>query len=196
MRTPRLPWWKALGLGAAVALSLSLAPCDARATVAVEVPRAQLVDTADLVVRVTVLDHRSAWNADNTAILTWTRLRVTEYLKGSGPAEITLRQMGGEAEGLVQRIAGDPRLAQGTDAVLFLRRGDGVVFLTAMAQSVFYVESGADGVGYVNRDLDGLTFARVSPTRATELYAPPTVTTVETLAALRDEVRRRAGGAP
>lgn len=196
MRTPRLPWWKALGLGAAVALSLSLAPTPARATVAVEVPRAQLVDTADLVVRVTVLDHRSAWNAENTAILTWTRLRVTEYLKGSGPMELTLRQIGGEVEGLAQRVAGDPRLAPGADAVLFLRRGDGVVFLTAMAQSVFYVQTGADGVGYVNRDLEGITFARVSPTRATELYAPPTVTVVETLAALRDEVRRRAGVAP
>lgn len=196
MRMARLPWWKALGLGAAVALSLSLAPVEARATVAVEVPRAQLVDTADLVVRVTVLDHRSAWNNDNTAILTWTRLRVTEYLKGSGPTELTLRQMGGEAEGLVQRISGDPRLAQGTDAVLFLRRGDGVVFLTAMAQSVFYVQPGGDGVSYVNRDLEGLTFARVSPTRGTELYHPPTVTALETLAALRDEVRRRAGVTP
>lgn len=196
MRTLRFSWWKALGLGATLALSTVVAPSTARATVAVELQRPQLVDDADLVVRVTVLGHRSAWNADNTAMLTWTQLRVREYLKGAGAAELTLRQMGGEVGGLVQRIAGDPRLAEGTDAVLFLRRGDGVVFLTAMAQSVFYVHAGVDGSAYVQRDLEGLTFARVSPTRATELYEPPTVTAVESLDALRAEVRRRAAGAP
>lgn len=196
MRTPRSPWWKASGLGLAAALAVALAAGDARATVAVELERPQLVDTADLVVRVNVVDHRSAWNGDNTAILTWTRLRVTEYLKGSGPAELVLRQIGGEAGGLAQRVSGDPRLADGADAVLFLRRGDGVVFLTAMAQSVFYVQSAPGGAAYVNRDLEGLTFARVSPTRPTELYAPPTVTAVETLDSLRAEVRRRATVSP
>jgi hypothetical protein len=183
-------------LGAALAFGGVFAAPVAQATVAVELQRPQLVTDADLVVRVTVLDHRSAWNGDNTAILTWTRLRVTEYLKGSGPAELTLRQMGGEAEGMVQYVPGDPRLASGTDAVLFLRRGDGVTFLTAMAQSVFYIDRGTDGGAYVRRDLAGLTFARISPTRPMEVYEPPTVTVVETLDALRASVRALSGGAP
>lgn len=196
MRTSISSRFRSIVLGAALALGGVVATPVARATVAVELQRPQLVTDADLVVRVTVLDHRSAWNADNTAILTWTRLRVTEYLKGSGPAELTLRQMGGEADGMAQHVPGDPRLANGTDAVLFLRRGDGVTFLTAMAQSVFLIDRGVDGGSYVRRDLTGLTFARISPTRPMEVYEPPTVTVVETLDALRASVRALAGGAP
>ena len=196
MRTSISSRFRSIVLGAALAFGGVVAAPVARATVAVELQRPQLVADADLVVRVTVLDHRSAWNADNTAILTWTRLRVTEYLKGSGPAELTLRQMGGEAEGMVQYVPGDPRLATGTDAVLFLRRGDAVTFLTAMAQSVFLIDRGVDGGSYVRRDLTGLTFARITPTRPMEVYEPPTVTLVETLDALRASVRALAGGAP
>lgn len=196
MRTSISSRFRSIVLGAALAFGGVFASPVAQATVAVELQRPQLVADADLVVRVTVLDHRSAWNADNTAILTWTRLRVTEYLKGSGPAELTLRQMGGEAEGMVQYVPGDPRLAAGTDAVLFLRRGDGVTFLTAMAQSVFLIDRGVDGGAYVRRDLTGLTFARITPTRPMEVYEPPTVTVVETLDALRASVRALAGGAP
>ncbi len=196
MRTSFSSRFRSIVLGAALALGGVFASPVAQATVAVELQRPQLVTDADLVVRVTVLDHRSAWNADNTAILTWTRLRVTEYLKGSGPYELTLRQMGGEAEGMVQYVPGDPRLANGTDAVLFLRRGDGVTFLTAMAQSVFLIDRGVDGGSYVRRDLTGLTFARITPTRPMEVYEPPTVTVVETLDALRASVRALAGGAP
>ncbi|MEZ4390073.1 MAG: hypothetical protein R3A48_03165 [Polyangiales bacterium] len=180
---------------ASLALAVLSAPASADATVAVELPRAQLVSDADLVVRVTVLDHRSAWDADNTAIRTWTRLRVTEYLKGSGPSELTVRQIGGEAEGLAQYVPGDPRLREGADLVVFLRRGEGVQFLTAMAQSVFYVERGPDGEAYVRRDLTGLTFARVSPTRPMEVYEPESVSVVETLDQLRASIRQGAGGA-
>lgn len=178
---------------ASLSLALVAAPGAAEATVAVELPRPQLIADADLVVRVTVLDHRSAWDADNTAIRTWTRLRVAEYLKGSGPSELTVRQIGGEADGLAQYVPGDPRLREGAELVVFLRRGEGVNFLTAMAQSVFYVERGADGAAYVRRDLTGLTFARVSPTRPMEVYEPESVSVVETLDQLRASVRQAAG---
>lgn len=195
VRAAHSSWFRAISLCAAVSLAVVAVPTRADATVAVELPRAQLIDDADLVVRVTVLDHRSAWDADNAAIRTWTRLRVTEYLKGSGPAELTLRQIGGEADGVVQYVPGDPRMREGVDAVLFLRRGDGVHFLTAMAQSAYFIDRGPDGTAYVRRDLSGLTFARISATRPMEVYEPQGVTAVETLDALRAAVRARVGGA-
>lgn len=195
MNFTRSSLWRGVVFGATLTLATVALPSAASATVAVELQRPQLIDDADLVVRVTVLDHRSAWNRENTAILTWTRLRVTEYLKGSGAGELTLRQIGGEVDGLAQYVPGDPRLATGTDAVLFLRRGDGVTFLTAMAQSVFYVSPGVDGGAYVRRDFTGLTFARVTPTAPMEVYEPPSVSAVETLDQLRVQVRARAGGA-
>jgi hypothetical protein len=95
-------------------------------------------------------------------------------------AELVLRQFGGETEGLVERVPGDPRLADGEDVVVFLRNGPGVAFLTAMAQSVYHLHPAAPTTGtapatrtaattvptvtagtvMARRDLDGITFAR------------------------------------
>src|SRR5262245_25046872 len=116
----------------------------ARATVVLEQTRAQLVDRSDLVVRATVVSQRSAWNADHTQIVTLTRLRVAAYYKGTGLQELTLRQFGGTVDGISSTVPGDGRLTQGADTVLFLRRGDGVVFLTALAQAVYRVEHSPD----------------------------------------------------
>lgn len=132
----------------------------AAAAVVVPLSREALVAESDLVVRATVVSRKSGWNADRSQIMTWTTLRVEEYLKGQGPRELVLRQIGGEAEGLVSEIAGDGHVLPGEDAVLFLRRGDGVVFLTALAQAVYLVRVKADGVAVAQRDLAGLTFAR------------------------------------
>jgi hypothetical protein len=144
-------------------LALTLfAASPAEATVAVQVDRPQLVEMSDLVVRATVLDATSRWNEDRTQIITLTRLSVTQYLKGGGSTELVVRQFGGEVDGLVSRVSGDARLEAGADVVLCLRRGAGVVYLTAMAQSVWYVAPPVAGVTPdVHRDLSGLTLARM-----------------------------------
>ncbi len=156
----RNTWWKRAALGATLALSMLLT-APAEATVALEVDRAQLVEMSDLVVRATVGNATSRWNEGHTQILTLTRLTVTQYLKGAGPGELVLRQFGGELDGLVSRIAGDAHLEPGQDVVLCLRRGDGVVYLTALAQSAWFVSAqpGAAPVAY--RDLSDLTLARM-----------------------------------
>ncbi len=143
----------------AVALAV-IAPNEARATVVVPLSREELTAQSDLVVRATVVSRRSGWNDDHSQIVTWTRLRVTDYLKGSGATELVLRQFGGAVDGLESAVPGDARLSVGQHAVLFLRRGDGVVFLTALSQAAFFVTVGPDGAALVRRDLGGLTFAR------------------------------------
>lgn len=184
-------WSRWRPFGAALSLSLCLtAASPADATVARQVSRAELVSLSDVVVRATVLEVRSAWNQDQTQILSFTRLQVTEYLKGSGSSELVLRQFGGEVDGLVSHIAGDPRFQAGQDVVLFLRQGDGVSFLTAMAQSAYFVQAGGT---QVLRDLHGITFLRPSPNQTALVEAP--VEPAEPLARLRDDVRRLAGGA-
>lgn len=147
----------------AIGLALTLfAATPAEATVAVQVDRPQLVEMSDLVVRATVLDATSRWNEDRTQIITLTRVAVTQHLKGAGPTELVVRQFGGEVDGLVSRVSGDARLEAGADVVLCLRRGVGVVYLTAMAQSVWYVGPQASGATpEVHRDLAGLTLARM-----------------------------------
>ncbi len=143
----------------AVALSL-VTPSESQATVVVPLSREELTAQSDLVVRATVVSRRSAWNDDHSQIVTWTRLRVTDYLKGSGGAEVVLRQFGGEVGGIESAVAGDARLVLGQHAVLFLRRGDGVVFLTALAQAAYVVTVGPEGGVLVRRELGGLSFAR------------------------------------
>ena len=147
--------------GAALALSLSLlVAVPAEATIVVPFSRAELVDHSDVVVRATVVDATSRWNETHSQIITLTRLHVTETLKGSNvTADLVLRQIGGEVDGLVSHISGDPQLSPGQDAVFFLRSGDGVVYLTALAQSVFFVQTLATGGVVAQRNLTGLTFA-------------------------------------
>lgn len=176
----RSNWWKRAACAAGLALTLfTAAPADA--TVVVHVDRPQLVDMSDLVVRATVGNLASRWNEGHTQILTLTRLSVTQYLKGAGPAELVLRQFGGEVDGLVSRISGEAYLQPGQDVVLCLRRGDGVVYLTAMAQSVWFVSAQpAAALPTVQRDLSGLTFARVANGRvqvdeSTRADAPETL---------------------
>lgn len=151
----------------ALVLAALLAPCGvvvlrtslAHAAVVVPLSREALVRQSDLVVRCTVVSRKSGWNVQRTQILTWTTLRVDEYLKGAGPAELTLRQLGGEVDGLVTEVPGDAHVLPGERAVLFLRRGDGVVFLTALAQAAYLVTE-KDGASFAERDLTGLSFAR------------------------------------
>jgi hypothetical protein len=132
----------------------------AAAAVVVPLSREALVAESDLVVRATVLSRKSAWNAERTQIHTWTTLRVDEYLKGQGARELLLRQIGGEVDALVTEISGDGHVLPGEQAILFLRRGDGVVFLTALAQAVYLVTTKGDGVATAQRNLAGLSFVR------------------------------------
>lgn len=150
----------ALGL----TLSLGLSPQftrTAEATVVVQLDRARLVRDADLVVRATVGNARSMWNEDHTQIVTLTTLTVTQYIKGSDGAELVLRQFGGQVDGLVSRVSGDAQLEAGQDVVLCLRRGAGVVYLTALAQSVWFLTPQSGGVTMAARDLAGLTFTQL-----------------------------------
>lgn len=190
MHTPSR--WRRWSATLVLGISLTLAPA-AEATVAVEMSRAELVAQSDLVVRATVVGVTSRWNEDQSQIISLTTLRVTEVVKGDvTETQLTLRQLGGEVDGLVSRIAGNPVFTQGQDAVFFLRRGPGVVYLTGLAQAVFYVEPGA---AFVHRDLHGLTFARLNPNGGPmRMYEAP-AEAPEALSHLRDDVRARAGSA-
>ena len=83
----------ALALCAALGTSVVVSTSPAHATVVVPLTREQLVDWSDTVVRATVLSQQSLWNAQHTQIVTHSVLAVREYLKGSGPATLTLVTM-------------------------------------------------------------------------------------------------------
>ncbi len=175
------------------ALSLSV-PMVAEATVVVPLSRDELTAQSDLVVRASVISQRSGWNDDHTMIVTWTRLRVGEYLKGTGEAEIVLRQFGGNVDGMSAELPGDAHLFRGQTAVLFLRRGPGVVFLTALSQASYVVTIEPNDRALVRRDLSGLTFARWENGRMTAVDPPSEA--AETLEHIQRDVRAIASRRP
>ncbi len=176
----------ALTVLALVALTSSLA----YATVVVPLTLADQVQRADLVVRARVGSVRSAYVAERGTILSWTELEVTESLKGQAPVTLTLRQMGGTADGQTMLVPGDAHLAPGEEVILFLRRdrnGTNDVFLLALAQSAYVVRG-----QQASRDLSQLTFAVLGD--GTQLSEPghEAAVGVDTLVS---QIRSLAGGA-
>jgi hypothetical protein len=125
----------------------------------VELSRETLTGRADLIVRAKVASQRFSWNEDHSQILTLTELTITQYVKGAGPERLTLRQFGGTIDGLTERVPGDAHLEPGQEAVLFLKKGAQVVYLSALSQSAYLIKAGRGGEPTVSRpDLGEASF--------------------------------------
>lgn len=152
----------ALALCAALGTSVVVSTSPAHATVVVPLTREQLVDWSDTVVRATVLSQQSLWNAQHTQIVTHSVLAVREYLKGSGPATLTLVTMGGIVGNLESRVDGEARFRAGQDIVVFAQSaGDGFVTLTALAQSLYVLVHSPGVEPMARRDVRELSFVRL-----------------------------------
>jgi hypothetical protein len=147
-------WFAPLALCAA----LMSVPQSGDATVMVKLSPESHVAQSDVIVRVSAISVTTQWNEDRTRPLTLTQLAVREYLKGSGAQVLTLRQFGGTIAGETMVVPGDGHVVQGREYVLFLRRVSGVMYLTAMGQSVYAVNATPNGV-MVQRDLTDVEFA-------------------------------------
>lgn len=166
------------------------APTAASATVVLELSRDQLVERADLIVRAKVLSQSYRWSEDHKQILTLSELAVSSYLKGAGPSSLTLRQLGGVMGELRSKIAGDAHLEVGQELVLFLKAGEGVVYLSALSQSAFVITKNRAGALIVTRpDLGELSFWSPEDKAVVQLAPPPE----ERLEHLLSDLRARAG---
>jgi hypothetical protein len=177
---------------ALLVLALTALSASAGATVMVLLSRQELAQRSELIVRGRVVGQRHAWNEDHTSLLTLSDVRVDEYLKGHGAQTLVVRQRGGQVGDLVQRVPGRGELRVGEEAVLLLRSGPGVVYLSEMAQSLFYIRRTGGNVT-AHRDLSDASFVP-SPNNTssvTEGGVEPAVP----LATLVAELRRLGGGA-
>jgi hypothetical protein len=172
-------WLAALAAAAAIGAS---APADA--TTAVLLTREELVQRSPIVARVTVGRSTSAESDDGASIVTRTELTVTRPLKGPPAPRLVLEQIGGTHRGKTQRLLGDATLAEGEDAIVFLRPGKaGRHHLTALALAVYHV----DAKGLAARDLRGLTLVRRDGDRFVSALPPEPPEPVERL--MTDVVR-------
>jgi molybdopterin-binding protein len=79
----------------------------------------QLTAGSDAVARVNFSGTESRW--ENGTIWTVTTLRVVEIIKGTLPAEISVRLPGGRVGHLTATVEGTPRFHAGDDAIVFLK---------------------------------------------------------------------------
>lgn len=103
-------------------LALVAVPLTAAASTLVPHTLAQRAAEADRVVLAQVVDQRvERGGPGEFALKTLTRVVVGESVKGSGPAELTVVQLGGRLGLETMTVPGDARLVPGETAVLFLR---------------------------------------------------------------------------
>jgi len=86
----------------------------------------QIVASASAIVHATAISSASHWNEDHSLVVTDTRFRVHETLKGEPAATITVRVPGGQVGKLLVEVPGVAGFAPGAEVVLALapdRRG-------------------------------------------------------------------------
>jgi hypothetical protein len=109
----------ALGTTLACALAIGLAARDAGATTLAPLSTEQLTDAADAIVRGTVAD---VWSEFDAAGMCWTRARVEveRTLKGAPGREVVVSQFGGICGPYAARIESSARFSEGEEAYFFL----------------------------------------------------------------------------
>lgn len=139
-------------------------PASASATVMVEVPIEDMARDADAIVlgQVVRSEVRLVIDPARGALPhTFTTLRVSQWIGGSGGATVTIDELGGEVQGEGLAIAGTPQYGVGEEVLVFLERADGRLRTYAMAQGRFEVRRGIGGVpDMLVRDLSDVAFVR------------------------------------
>jgi hypothetical protein len=134
----------ALALPAGIALSPD-APLEgarpAAATVSVLLSLDSLVNGSTFVVVATASEKYSVWEdwPSGRRIVTYTKLSIERAAVGSPGTEIWVRTLGGVVGAIGQSVSGEAQIALGARSLLFLRKTDTAVAVTAMAQGHFPV---------------------------------------------------------
>lgn len=148
-----------------IALFLGCA-AGASATTVIPMSVEELARSASDVVEARALSSRSAWNAQHTLIYTYTTFQVTRALKGAAAQTVTVKQLGGSAEGYTQKVAGVHHAQAGEEALLFLRASvadDGTYVIVGLIQGNFRMFRASDGHTMVSNGVAGAKAAQGGP---------------------------------
>jgi hypothetical protein len=118
------------------------------AGVARAVPLAELVRASDVVAIGTAVDSYSLWETVGARrrIVTYSRLRVDETVGKSGETELLVRTLGGHVGKIGQIVHGEPMVAIGQRAMLFVRHmGDGTSTIVGRTQGYFPLVADVQG---------------------------------------------------
>ena len=137
-------------LGSVVLLALTAIPVSRTlATTFRDVSLEEMTDAADLVVEATVLSQEAKYDpTGRSLIVTESTLFVQQYIKGKGPSELRLTQVGGTVNGVTETVHGAAHLQVGEPLVVFLGRtskGADQVVLTGMSLGAYHLRKAPDG---------------------------------------------------
>ena len=125
LHSPRLRGLTSLITICLINLSLlCLGPLNSSATITVKTTLREAINQAHLIIHGTVMKRVS--HRENNRVISLITIRTHNVLKGHerfrGGASHTvmIKQVGGEYNGLTQRIAGSPSLTEGSEWILFL----------------------------------------------------------------------------
>jgi hypothetical protein len=110
----------------------------------VDIPTLRAMSEA--VVKAHVVDVRSSWNDEGTAIFTYVTLEVKGRLSGRTDNQLIVRVPGGTVGNFTSVMEGAPEFTVGDDVVAFIARwDDGVPMIAGYAEGVSRVKQ--DGIG-------------------------------------------------
>lgn len=107
-----------------------------------DVPFDQLARGSKYIVRATVVDTFSTWDASREVIFTYATLRVNRYFgETTGPDTLVVRNVGGTVDGLTQMAVGFPELRRGENLVVMLNEEGNDLVLNGFNQGKFLVRN-------------------------------------------------------
>ena len=130
----------------------------ASATTVVPMSVEELTKAASEVIEAHAVRSWSSWNAQHTLIYTYTTFEVTKSLKGATAESVTVKQVGGSADGYTQKVSGVRQFQEGEDALLFLRPSvarDGTLVVVGLMQGNFRVQHSSLGETVVSNGVTG-----------------------------------------
>jgi hypothetical protein len=115
----------------------------------------ETVQKAPVIVRGKIGAHYSDWSKDGDGtrrIYTFYELQVTEIFKGNAsPSTLTIRELGGEKDGVGLQIAGTSQYETGEDVVVFLRdkNPDGTFDVQGMMMGKYNLQTDSNRQEYL-----------------------------------------------
>jgi hypothetical protein len=105
----------------------------------------QLTQRSDAVVHGTVTNKQSRWSGDGRRIITDVQIQVSESLKGTPGATVSIQQPGGVVGDIGQSVSGLASFSEGEEVVVFLGKWGKQFQVVGAAQGKFSVQRSSDG---------------------------------------------------
>ena len=144
-----------VALAALAILSASLAG----ATTVQKFSLQDLAKKSDTIALAHVEDVYARWDDNHKEIYTFITLKVTDGVKNSRKNDVlTIRQLGGSADGKISVVPGMPTFTTGEEVVVFLSPKDraGYPWVMGLQQGKYTVSTDNNGFKQVRNDVDGL----------------------------------------